>query len=307
MTSYNTSPRSPVPLIAVDNVIVSSPGSDYSDRSSNSPRNEGRRLRVHELLDANPQTSSSSAPFSFQLPSISSNVNNNSLDHDNMSIIAASLSFSPHTSLPPINSTNPRFVQHLQIPDTSSHLFASEALSSHNQLLLSPSTSSTPNSAITPTQPPPSPLLYGASPTMSSPGTQEDQNDQLSPLTLHERRERNKVASAKYRAKKHKQTQEMSTQIAELNSRISALTAENGLLCRQVQELKNENIDLKGIVDDLKSQLVEDKILKRLGRSGVASKNSLKTSTTVAGKRERARHGNSGHAKGTLGNNKPSS
>ncbi|CAG8512908.1 12747_t:CDS:1 [Ambispora leptoticha] len=283
MASY-TSPRSPVP-----NVIVSSPGSDHSD-GNNSSRNEGRRLNVHELLDANPQASLSSTPFSFQLPSISTNVNNN-----NISMITTT---SP--SLTPMNSTNPRFVQHLQIPDTSSHLFVSEA---HNYQLLSPNSSSAPNSAVTPTQQqPPSPLFYGASPTTPSPRAQEELNDPLSPLTLHERRERNKVASAKYRAKKHKQTQEMSTQIAELNSRISALTAENGLLCRQVQELKSENIELKNIVDDLKSQLVEDKILKRLGKAGVASRNSLKASTTAAGKRERAKHGNSGHAKGTLGN-----
>nr|CAG8558885.1 2292_t:CDS:2 [Entrophospora candida] len=78
----------------------------------------------------------------------------------------------------------------------------------------------------------------------------------MMPLSLQERRERNKVASAKYRAKKHKQN-------VEMNFAINELKQENNTLKRQVDELKLENHDLKDLIDKLKSKLVEGKILKR--------------------------------------------
>ncbi|PKK69635.1 hypothetical protein RhiirC2_623335, partial [Rhizophagus irregularis] len=63
-------------------------------------------------------------------------------------------------------------------------------------------------------------------------------------LSLQERRERNKIASAKYRAKKHRQNQEMSTTIAELS-------AENNVLLRQLEEIRSENLELKETIDKL--------------------------------------------------------
>nr|CAG8505057.1 5638_t:CDS:2 [Entrophospora candida] len=78
----------------------------------------------------------------------------------------------------------------------------------------------------------------------------------MMPLSLQERRERNKVASAKYRAKKHKQN-------VEMNFAINELKQENNTLKRQVDELKLENHDLKDLIDKLKSKLVEGKILKQ--------------------------------------------
>ncbi|CAG8643738.1 9106_t:CDS:2 [Dentiscutata erythropus] len=108
-----------------------------------------------------------------------------------------------------------------------------------------------------------------SSPTPITPLQLDDQNSYMktlstsgtTPLSLCERRERNKVASAKYRAKKHKQNQEMSSQINEL-------IAENNVLTRQLEEIRSENNELKELVDKLKSKLVEGKILKRLGRGG---------------------------------------
>ncbi|CAG8522919.1 19838_t:CDS:1 [Racocetra fulgida] len=123
----------------------------------------------------------------------------------------------------------------------------------------------------------------------------------VTPLSLSERRERNKVASAKYRAKKHKQNQEMSSQINEL-------IAENNVLTRQLEEMRAENNELKDLVDKLKSKLVEGKILKRLGRGakltaavtntiGTTTEGLASLSTTV--RKGTRRNGYSGHAKGT--------
>jgi hypothetical protein len=127
----------------------------------------------------------------------------------------------------------------------------------------------------------------------------------IMPLSLQERRERNKIASAKYRAKKHRQNQEMSSTIAELS-------AENNVLLRQLEEIRTENLELKELVDKLKSKLVEGKILKRLGRGG--AKLTLSPTSTADDdlditcnsslsanirKNSTKRGGFSGHAKGT--------
>ncbi|CAG8438900.1 10811_t:CDS:1 [Dentiscutata heterogama] len=149
-----------------------------------------------------------------------------------------------------------------------------------------------------------------SSPTPITPLQLDDQSSYMktiqtsgtTPLSLSERRERNKVASAKYRAKKHKQNQEMSSQINEL-------IAENNVLTRQLEEIRAENNELKELVDKLKSKLVEGKILKRLGRGGaklaaaaavtntIGTTDGLTTLTTV--KKGTRRNGYSGHAKGT--------
>ncbi|CAG8486677.1 3631_t:CDS:2 [Cetraspora pellucida] len=132
-----------------------------------------------------------------------------------------------------------------------------------------------------------------SSPTPITPIQLDDQNSYMqtlatsgtvTPLSLSERRERNKVASAKYRAKKHKQNQEMSSQINEL-------IAENNVLTRQLEEMRAENNELKELVDKLKSKLVEGKILKRLGQG--------LTSLTTTVRKGTRRNGYSGHAKGT--------
>ncbi|KAH8551876.1 hypothetical protein BGW37DRAFT_405557, partial [Umbelopsis sp. PMI_123] len=57
-------------------------------------------------------------------------------------------------------------------------------------------------------------------------------------LSLAERRERNKAASAKYRAKKHAVTTQMSVKIEEL-------TASNAHLQRELDEALRENQRLK--------------------------------------------------------------
>jgi hypothetical protein len=76
------------------------------------------------------------------------------------------------------------------------------------------------------------------------------------PLSQHERRQRNKVASAKYRAKK-------SQQYGEMRSLISSLTKENELLKRQLNHVKRENGRLKGSCDRLRGKLVAEKMLKK--------------------------------------------
>lgn len=163
--------------------------------------------------------------------------------------------------------------------------------------------------------------IQSYSPTNSSPSTpsvastkSDDQNSYMTtiqtsgmimPLSLQERRERNKIASAKYRAKKHRQNQEMSTTIAELS-------AENNVLLRQLEEIRSENLELKETIDKLKSKLVEGKILKRLGRGGakltlspssIADDDLEITSSSCISssirKNSTKRGGFSGHAKGT--------
>ncbi|KAI9318688.1 hypothetical protein BX666DRAFT_1836446, partial [Dichotomocladium elegans] len=63
-------------------------------------------------------------------------------------------------------------------------------------------------------------------------------------LSLQERRQRNKAASAKYRAKKNQQHSEM-------RALISTLTKENEILSRQFEHLRRENIRLKATCDRL--------------------------------------------------------
>jgi regulator of replication initiation timing len=76
------------------------------------------------------------------------------------------------------------------------------------------------------------------------------------PLSQHERRQRNKVASAKYRAKKNQQH-------GDMRSLISSLTKENELLKRQLSHVKRENNRLKGNCDRLRGKLVAEKMLKK--------------------------------------------
>ncbi|KAG0164956.1 hypothetical protein DFQ28_009543 [Apophysomyces sp. BC1034] len=80
------------------------------------------------------------------------------------------------------------------------------------------------------------------------------------PLTLQERRQRNKTASAKYRQKKNQQQNEMRQMIGRLSEK-------NAVLERQLQEIRMENEQLKATTDRLRGRMVAKKMLKQwIGR-----------------------------------------
>ncbi|ORE11876.1 hypothetical protein BCV72DRAFT_194129, partial [Rhizopus microsporus var. microsporus] len=74
--------------------------------------------------------------------------------------------------------------------------------------------------------------------------------------TLHERRLRNKTASAKYRAKKNRQYNEMRVTVHRL-------TKENELLLHQVNILHKENRQLKVTLDKFRGRMIAQKMLKQ--------------------------------------------
>ncbi|KAL9546762.1 hypothetical protein MBANPS3_006508 [Mucor bainieri] len=76
------------------------------------------------------------------------------------------------------------------------------------------------------------------------------------PLSIHERRLRNKTASAKYRAKKNQQH-------GEMRAMISTLTKENELLLRQLDHIQHENSHLKATCDRLRGKIMAQKMLKQ--------------------------------------------
>ncbi|KAI8881033.1 hypothetical protein K501DRAFT_286571 [Backusella circina FSU 941] len=84
----------------------------------------------------------------------------------------------------------------------------------------------------------------------------EDGQGNSPPLTLQERRLRNKAASAKYRQKKNQQQNEM-------RMMISRLSEQNAVLERQLQELRLENDRLKATTDKLRGNIVAKKMLKK--------------------------------------------
>ncbi|KAI9366634.1 hypothetical protein BD770DRAFT_303181, partial [Pilaira anomala] len=75
--------------------------------------------------------------------------------------------------------------------------------------------------------------------------------------SLQERRQRNKAASAKYRAKKNHQ-------YGEMRRMISSLTKENDLLLRQLDHVRRDNNRLKATCDKLRGKMLAEKILKKL-------------------------------------------
>lgn len=93
----------------------------------------------------------------------------------------------------------------------------------------------------------------------SHPGSSGDENNTSStgPLSLQERRIRNKTASAKYRAKKNQQYYEM-------RSVILSLTKENDVLIRQFEQMKSENQHLKSECDKLRSKMIAARMLKKM-------------------------------------------
>ncbi|KAI8343086.1 hypothetical protein BC941DRAFT_410391 [Chlamydoabsidia padenii] len=84
----------------------------------------------------------------------------------------------------------------------------------------------------------------------------EDGTDYSNPggLTLLERRQRNKTASAKYRQKKNKQQSEMKRMI-------DSLTEQDALLKRQMVELRMENQRLKSMNEHLRGKILAKKML----------------------------------------------
>jgi regulator of replication initiation timing len=98
---------------------------------------------------------------------------------------------------------------------------------------------------------------YGAT---NAPGAENGENGSA-PLSTHDRRERNKAASAKYRAKKHHQSGEMRQQITVLQD-------QNNVLTRQLQESRTENASLKNTIEKLRGRLVAEKVLRRLREVG---------------------------------------
>ncbi|KAI1307890.1 hypothetical protein EDD11_004362 [Mortierella claussenii] len=112
----------------------------------------------------------------------------------------------------------------------------------------------------------------------SSNGSQHQGSDAAAggiPLSANDRRERNKAASAKYRAKKHYQSGEMRTQITTLQDH-------NNVLTRQLEECRTENTSLKNLVEKLKGRLVAEKVLKRLREVGREKKRRRGGATNVS-------------------------
>jgi hypothetical protein len=94
-------------------------------------------------------------------------------------------------------------------------------------------------------------------PTRSSSISSVTSANGSSPLSLQERRQRNKAASAKYRAKKNQQHGEMRTLI-------SSLSKENDLLQRQLDHVRRDNNRLKATCDRLRGKMLAEKMLKKL-------------------------------------------
>ncbi|CEJ02255.1 hypothetical protein CU097_011225 [Rhizopus azygosporus] len=76
-------------------------------------------------------------------------------------------------------------------------------------------------------------------------------------LSLHERRQRNKAASAKYRAKKNQQH-------GEMRSRIMSLSQENDILQRQLEYARQENHKLREACDKLRGKMLAENVLQKL-------------------------------------------
>ncbi|KAI8987951.1 hypothetical protein BDF20DRAFT_985331 [Mycotypha africana] len=112
--------------------------------------------------------------------------------------------------------------------------------------LSSPSSASTASSA-------------SASTSSSTSSQHQQRNSPLSSplLSLHERRQRNKAASAKYRAKKNQQ-------YGEMRSMIATITKENELLQRQLEQVRRENHQLKLTCDKLRGKMLAEKLLQKM-------------------------------------------
>ncbi|KAG9062907.1 hypothetical protein KI688_004504 [Linnemannia hyalina] len=169
--------------------------------------------------------------------------------HDQKRLYSTSAAYRPHPysppTLPPLTVGRPPLSPqspndaplHYSLPER--HTFRTE----------SPMSPSPPPSSSSSTS-------YGATNASGA-----DNGDNGAPLSTHDRRERNKAASAKYRAKKHYQSGEMRQQITVLQD-------QNNVLTRQLQETRTENSSLKNTIEKLRGRLVAEKVLRRLREVG---------------------------------------
>lgn len=103
-----------------------------------------------------------------------------------------------------------------------------------------------------PTSPPDEDSRYYSLPTSPS----YHYNEHNSSNQLQERRQRNKVASAKYRQKKNMQQHEMRKMICQISDR-------NAMLERQILEVRQENQQLRATADKLRGKMVATKLLRQ--------------------------------------------
>ncbi|KAF9138850.1 hypothetical protein BGX30_008647 [Mortierella sp. GBA39] len=169
--------------------------------------------------------------------------------HDQKRLYSTSAAYRPHpyspptrppltVGRPPLSPQSPNDAPlHYSLPER--HTFRTE----------SPMSPSPPPSSSSSTS-------YGATNASGA-----DNGDNGAPLSTHDRRERNKAASAKYRAKKHYQSGEMRQQITVLQD-------QNNVLTRQLQETRTENSSLKNTIEKLRGRLVAEKVLRRLREVG---------------------------------------
>lgn len=114
-------------------------------------------------------------------------------------------------------------------------------------------------------------LYYSPYPQSSSQPPSDSTSSPLTgPLSLQERRRRNKAASAKYRAKKNQQHGEMRRLIA-------SLTRENELLKRQLEHMSRENSRLKATCDNLRGKMLAAKMIHKLLGDNNSNSNSNST------------------------------
>ncbi|KAI9365237.1 hypothetical protein BD770DRAFT_378090 [Pilaira anomala] len=107
--------------------------------------------------------------------------------------------------------------------------------------------------------PPSSPHSFDFSPSSSHHGYREEDEHSINKsgtVTLQERRQRNKAASAKYRQKKNIQQHEMRNMINQISER-------NALLERQLKEVREENQKLRIDADKLRGKFVAKKLLRQ--------------------------------------------
>ncbi|KAF9919971.1 hypothetical protein FBU30_010301 [Linnemannia zychae] len=127
---------------------------------------------------------------------------------------------------------------------------------------------------LSPSPPPSSTSSSVSYATTNAPGTESGETGPSS-LSTQDRRERNKAASAKYRAKKHHQSGEMRQQITLLQD-------QNNVLTRQLEESRTENASLKNMIEKLRGRLVAEKVLRRLREVGREKRRSSSGTSKVS-------------------------
>ncbi|KAL7312365.1 hypothetical protein PS15m_008130 [Mucor circinelloides] len=137
---------------------------------------------------------------------------------------------------------------------SSNYSFPGSPNQGNSNLLLAKNTRS--NSTSVPQPPIITPSFYHPYHYGSGSNSSSNNSGAQPPLSIHERRLRNKTASAKYRAKKNQQH-------GEMRAMISTLTKENELLLRQLDHIQHENSHLKATCDRLRGKIMAQKMLKQ--------------------------------------------